>query len=566
MTLDTHSDGRTAYAFATNTLATQWDARVADNGRTVDSLWDAAWNCGARRLDDRWTAEFEIPFSILRFSSGSDRTWGLSFWRSVPRRLETALWSGPTEDSWRVSSFGKLTGLELRDSDEKAWQVIPYVLTVATEDDGLDLEIGGDFRWKPSSSIGVDLTVNPDFALIEADVEEINLSRFELFIPEKRPFFLEGNEMFSQRMRQFYSRRIGDIDWGAKSIGTMGQTDFAVITTSGNRGFEDLLGTVRADYGIARLQQALPGGSTIGLLASNRKQEGVDQGSLGLDATLFFNETFGLTAQFLRVHGPTGDGGLAWFIRPAYDSATTHFHVRYTNLDRNIRDDFNAVGFLRDDDRKEFDTNLKHTFWMEEGLVEKVETAVNYNRYDSQDDVLRSWELEADVEVVLRSRWEVELDYAEEFELFEKEFRNDLTELRAGWDARDGRSIFAYAGNGVNFDSDLTLYGAELAWPFGGKLRLEYSLTRLELMPDPEGDTTWIHVLEGVYAFGPDLFIKLFAQSNTATDKVNIQATGVWRFRPPFGALQVAFQRGTSDVGEVSEQGNTLFVKFSWVF
>ena len=287
---------------------------------------------------------------------------------------------------------------------------------------------------------------------------------------------------------------------------------------------------------------------------------------MGLDAALFFSETLGLTAQFLRVHGPTADGGLAWFIRPAFDSATTHFHIRYTNLDRNIRDDFNAVGFLRDDDRKEFDTNLKHIFWIGEGPVEKVEAAANYNRYSNQDDVLRSWELETEIEVVLRSRWEFELDYVDEFQLFEKEFRNDRTVLRAGWDARDGRSLFAYAGTGVNFDSDLTLYGAELAWPFGGKLRLEYSLTRLELTPDPEGDTTWIHVLEGVYAFGPDLFIKLFAQSNTATDKVNIQATGVWRFRPPFGALQVAFQRGTSDVGEVSEQGNTLFVKFSWVF
>jgi hypothetical protein len=76
-------------------------------------VWDEAWTCAARRHDDRWTTEFEIPFAILRFKPGPDRTWGLGLLRIVPRRLETALWSGPAESPVRVSSFGTLTGLEL---------------------------------------------------------------------------------------------------------------------------------------------------------------------------------------------------------------------------------------------------------------------------------------------------------------------------------------------------------------------------------------------------------------------------------------------------------------------
>jgi len=118
----------------------------------------------------------------------------------------------------------------------------------------------------------------------------------------------------------------------------------------------------------------------------------------------------------------------------------------------------------------------------------------------------------------------------------------------------------------VNFDSDLELYGVEAAWAFGDSFRLEYSLTRLVLDPDPAGDTTWIHVLETVYSFNPDLFIKLFLQTNSAIDKLNVQAVWVWRFIPPFGSLQVAYQRGTSEIGEMSEQGDTLFTKLSWVF
>jgi len=111
--LDTFSDQRTAYAFFTNTLATQWDARIADNGRTVDELWDAEWRCAARRHDDGWSVEFEIPFAVLRFRSGEDQTWGLNVGRTVPRRLEVSLWGGPSEDVWRVSSSGTLTGLRL---------------------------------------------------------------------------------------------------------------------------------------------------------------------------------------------------------------------------------------------------------------------------------------------------------------------------------------------------------------------------------------------------------------------------------------------------------------------
>jgi hypothetical protein len=564
--IDTFSDKRTAYVFATNALSTQWDGRIADNGRTVDETWDASWTCAARRFGDRWTIEFEIPFSILRYPPGPDRPWRINFMRILPRRLETSLWSGPAEDSMRVTAFGNLTGIAPPRRDQKSWLAIPYGIASHEEDVGSNFEVGGDFRWRPTNSLGVDLTVNPDFALIEADVEVINLSRFELFIPERRPFFLEGNEMYSQRIRQFYSRRIGDIIWGGKGVGTFGQTDFSAIATSEDIEVEDTGSIERADYGIARFQHGLPGGSTIGLLAANRRLLGQDQGSIGLDTTLFFTETFGFTGQLLTVHGPDADGGLAWFIRPAYDSATTHFHVRFTNLDQNIKDDFNAIGFLRDDDRREFDTNFTKTFWISKGAVEKIRAGANYNRFWSQEGVLRSWELDASANAVFRSGWTVGFKYFDEFKLFEKEFYNNRTVLSGGWDARDGRSVYAYVGSGFNFDSDLFMYGADVEWPFGDSFRLTYSLTRLELDPDPDNQTTWIHVFETLYAFNPDLYIKLFVQSNSAIDKLNVQAVGVWRFKPPFGSVQLAFHRGTSEQGEGSEQSNTIFTKLSWVF
>ena len=564
--LDSFGDDRTAYLFRANALATQEDGRIADNGQTVDQRWDAAWSSAAMRYEDRWTVELEIPFSILRYSAGPLGNWGINFIRTAPRRFETSLWSGPGETVWRVSSFGELTRIDLPTREGDPWEVIPYGLAAFEEGKDPDYEAGIDVRWRPSTQLGVDLTLNPDFALIESDVEEINLTRFELLVPEKRPFFLEGGEMFNQRFRQFYSRRIGDITGGAKASGKVGNTDFSAILTSGDLALQSGVGEETAEYSVIRLQHSLARGSNIGLLAANRNFLDEDAGSVGLDTTMFFTDTLGMTGQLMRVHGPTADGGLAWFLRPSWDTSTSHFHVRYGERDAGIMKDVNAVGFFEDDDRKTFDTNASHTFWLEAGPIENIRPNVNYNRYSSQDGVLRSTRLNARMEVAFRSGWELEIQYLDEFKLFEKEFRNDRTVLTVGWDGRDGRSISAYAGSGFNFDNDLTLYGAQAQWPFGDRWRLSYNLTRLELEPDLENETTTIHIFEMLYSFNPDLFIKLFLQTNSAIDKENIQALWVWRFSPPFGSLQVAYQRGTSVQGQRSQQGDTFFTKLAWVF
>jgi hypothetical protein len=562
--LDTFADQRTGYLFGTNALATQLDARIADNGRTEDDRWDSAWRSAATRQADRWTAEFEIPFSSLKFTTGSNRTWGVNFIRTIPRRLETSVWSGPGESVLRVSSFGELRDLDVQEPQDP-WQFIPYALGAIEKGEGTDFEAGADIRWRSSSQFGVDLTINPDFALIEADVETINLSRFEESIPEKRPFFLEGNEMFRQRIRQFYSRRIGDITAGAKANGKLGQTDFSTIVTSEDIEIEG--GSEEtANYGALRLQHGLARGSTIGLLAVNRDFQNENSGSIGIDTSMFFTDTLGMTAQLMRVHGPTADGGLAWFVRPSWDTATSHFHVRYTNLDVGIQEDFNDVGFMNDDNRKEFDTNLRHTFWMKDGPLEKVEPGINYNRYWSQEGELRSWSVRADIDVEFRNGWDFEIQHTDEFKLFEKKFRNDRTTVETGWDGRDGRKISAYAGSGFNFDADLKLYGAEVRWPVGDNWRFSYEVRRVELDPDQDNDSTTIHIFDVLYAFHADLFAKVFVQTNTAIDKENVQALWVWRFQPPFGSLQLAYQRGTSERGQISEQDDTFFTKVAWVF
>lgn len=564
--IDPFGDGRTAYIFRTNVLGTQEDGRIADNGRAVDLQWDGVWRSAAMRRDDRWTIEFEIPFSTLVYAGGMDRSWKANFVRTLPRRLETSVWSGPSESVFRVSGFGDLTGIDTPTQSANVWQFIPYSIATLEEAKGARFEFGGDIRWRPSSNLGADLTYNPDFALVDADVEVINLTRFEVQVPEKRPFFLEGTEMFNQRYRQFHSRRMGDITWGAKTNGRFGGTEFSLITASEDLRLTSAATEKAAYYGILRVQQSIGRGSNIGLLATNRNIGSDNAGSFGLDTTTYFTETLSFNGQIFEVHGPTAGGRFVWYMRPSYDTSTTHFHIRWGHFAPGIRNDFNVLGFLQDDDRKELDTNLGHIFFFDTGLLERLRPSVNFGRYTSFDQgVLRGYALSPRVEAVLRNGLEFEVNYRNEYRLFDKGYYNQQTNFIAGWNGRDGRFISANVGTGVNFDNDLFLYGGEVRWAFGEAFRVSYNLTRLELSPDLNRESTTIHVFETTYTFNPDLFVRAFFQTNSAIDKQNVQVLGVWRFNPPFGSVQVAYQKGTSAFGQQSDQGHTLFTKLAWV-
>lgn len=567
--LDTFKDRTNGFLFATNSLGTQLDGRIADNGRNEDLRWDAEWESVATRNDEGWVVEIRIPLETLRFRAEDNVTWGINILRNYPRVREVSTWNGPVEAPYRVSQLGNLDGLSLSKQESKKYEIIPYGLVHLQQNQDPRVDAGVDFRYRPRSDLSAELTINPDFATIEADVEQINLTRFELRIPEKRPFFQEGAEHFRQRVTQFYSRRIGDIPWGGKFTGKVGTWNLAFLAvqsdparTAGNL---DEIGE-NATYGIFRAIKPILGGSNVGFLVANRNWKSSNQGSVGLDATLFFTRTLGMTTQFVRSHGPQNDGALAWFLRPAYDSATTHFHVRYSNFDANLQANMNAVGFIRDDDRKEFDTNFKRTVWFDQTFLESLETTTNYNQYWSQEGVLRSWELDSDLEINLRNKWLGEFAIQEAFERFEKDFRNSEYTFGGGYDTRTGRSFSLSYGFGKNFDSRLRLLRGRTQVKITDAWNIYYSLTRLWLDPDPELETTLIHVLRSYYYFQNDLFVKVFYQTNSAILKRNAQVTFVWRFIPPFGALQIAYQHGTAPFGEPSDQGHTLFTKLSWVF
>ena len=521
--IDTFHDDRSRYFFMTNVLGTQLDGRLTDDGNSNDDTWDAAWESETERTDYGYSVEVSIPLRVLQYTAGENTTWGINFARSRRRSLERSYWSGPVDHWGRMSQAGDLIGLDVP-PPKRRHQIIPYALSEVQEGQSPAGAVGLDVRYAVTPQTSTNFTVNPDFDTIEADQEEINLTRFELALTEKRQFFLEGQELFNQRIQTFYSRRIADITTGGKALGRQGGWGFAALATYGD--VDD--GANTAGYAVVRVQRELFARSSIGFLVANRTQAGAQQGSAGLDANLFFSETFGFTGQLVKSYGQYGRGSVGFFARPSYDSSTAHAHIRYTHLGDRFADNVNGIGFVRDDDRRKLDDAIEKTVWLRAGAIERLEYGSNYNVYWGQTGTLRSWEVDESLDVDWRNRWSTSVDHIQEFKRFEKDFRNWQTGLEVGYNTRSYQSVRSGVAFGRNFDSDFRLVTGTVQHKVTPELSAEYELQRLVLPdPDPDDDGTWIHVIRANQFFTPDLFLRVFWQTNSVIERQNIQAVFV---------------------------------------
>ena len=561
--LDTFHDRRSCYFFMTNLLGTQQDGRFTDNGRTTDYTWDGVWKSAAAKTDFGWTVELAIPFSSLKYTTGEDMTWGMNVTRVVPRNLEVGLWTGPVESPYKVSQFGTLAGLNLKKSQKKS-QIIPHVISKFEQGREGHVEAGLDARYALSQQVSGNLTVNPDFATVEADQEQINLTRFELDLPEKRNFFLEGSEIYEQRIRLFYSRRIGDIDGGVKVYGKSGGLEFSGLTAQARK--DEVSGQDSANFSVFRLKKDVMKSSTLGFLTANKLVNGKNVGTAGIDTALHFTDTFNFTGQFAASYGEYKKGNIAFFLRPSYDSSTFHIHLRYTHLGEHFGDNANAVGFIRDDNRHELDSAVEKTIWLRKWGLDRISYESNYNIYWGVDKTLRSWKIDEEVSFDLQNKWSVAVEHHREYKLYEKDFYNHQTEFELGYNTREWQSASLSYSFGRNFDLDFSLIEASLNTRPTKDLTLSYDLERVVFDPDPEEESTWIHVIRATNYFTNDLFLKVFYQVNSVIDKKNIQVLFVYRFQPPFGSIQVAYQKGTARFGERGLQGHTLFIKLAYMF
>jgi hypothetical protein len=264
--IDSYRDRRTGYQFGVNPAGVKMDQSMVSDG-DEDSAWDAVWDVATRIDSLGWTAEYRIPLSQLRFARADQVTFGFGIWRNIQRHTMQVSWPLIRQSvPGFVSQFGDLTGMVNLSSPGRA-EVVPYVVTkdeprlgAATPDRSQGLTLGGDLKYAVASNLTLNATINPDFGQVEADPGQLNLSAFEVFFSERRPFFVEGGGLFQMPINcfivndcqtgegLFYSRRIGR---SPRLAGRYGDASSPTATRI---------------LAAAKLTGRLPGGLSVGLI------------------------------------------------------------------------------------------------------------------------------------------------------------------------------------------------------------------------------------------------------------------------------------------------------------
>ena len=384
--LDTYLDRQNGFVFATTPASVEYDGQVVKEGEgggvnvsgqgraTSGAMggfnlnWDGSWTVATSLDSLGWYAEFRIPFSTLRYGAGATQTWGLNLARSIRRKNEEAFWAFiPRQfNLYRLSRAGTIAGLQV--PVRRVATVTPYVLAGAQRAYALDgqgrlgydatrpSEVGADLKFGLTPSLTLDLTYNTDFAQVEVDEQRTNLTRFPLFFPEKRPFFLENAGIFSagtpQAVDLFFTRRIGidsagrpvPIIGGGRVSGRLGGMTVGVMQL-----FTDELndGPPTMSYTVARVSRELSARSRVGALAVQR---------MATDSTDNHNRTYGIDGRIgagdswtfdwwgskTETPGRTGDD-FAYSARAGYQTGSWNNGIRFVQVGNAFNPE---VGFL----------------------------------------------------------------------------------------------------------------------------------------------------------------------------------------------------------------------------
>jgi uncharacterized protein DUF5916/cellulose/xylan binding protein with CBM9 domain len=380
--LDTFNDSRNGYMFVTTPLGAKLEQQISEEGEgnsraglvnsNVNRNWDGVWDVATRITDDGWTAEIAIPLTTIRFADASEQAWGVNFMRNIRRKNEQVFWA-PIPKAYtltRVSMAGALVGLQSL-SHGMDLKLKPYVVS-GVRDVHPDAEthttrglreFGADVKYGVTGGLNLDLTYNTDFAQVEADEQQVNLTRFSLFFPEKRDFFLENAGQFKMgtggtftsttvETDLFFSRRIGLSDTGqvipivggARLAGKTGRHNIGILDIQTDRAFN----RPGDNFLVARYGADVLKRSRVGAIFINKETLGGEahyNRTVGADANLVLGRNLQVNSYVAKTQTPGLDGkDMAFFGRVAYRDPSWNVWLNYLD----VQDNFNAeVGFVQ---------------------------------------------------------------------------------------------------------------------------------------------------------------------------------------------------------------------------
>jgi hypothetical protein len=604
-------DRQNAYVFGTNPSGIEYDGQVTGDGTGAGAgfqgggmnlNWDGSWSVATSSGDFGWSAEFEIPFSTLRYGSADTQEWGINFQRNIRRNNEVAYWAplDRNRNLYRVSEAGTLQGVS--PPPQRNLQITPYVLgrvsrggeLVGTEKES---DAGIDLKYSITPSLTLDLTVNTDFAQVEADNQQINLDRFNLFFPEKRPFFLENAGQFTVgnpgEVEIFFSRRIGigedgdiiPVLGGARLSGKVGASTNVGFLYMGTDSVEGIAPENR--YGVLRVNQELPNRSAIGAIVVTRDGDGSYLApesddynrTYAIDGRWGIGDNLLLDGWLARTETPGRDGkDHAFGLEADYNSSTWSTSLAYAE----VGEDFNPeVGFLqREEYRKARFFLLKRIrpddLW---GLME-IRPHMSYTGYWKFDGFQETGFLHLDTHWEFRTGTEfhtginfTRAGVIDPFEIIDGvvipagTYDHEELALVYFTDRSQPVSFSLNFVAGGRFGGDRVVVKPSLNVRYGDTFSSELSIDYNDFdLPVPGGDfTANLASLRFSYSFTPKILLQALVQYNDVDEVLGTNLRFSWLRTANSGLYLVYNEIDEQGVGGLPT-GREFIIKYSHIF
>jgi hypothetical protein len=533
--LDTFHDRHRGYEFFVNPLGVQADAMFME-GQNDDFSFDTLWHSEGRLTAFGYVALIAIPFRSLRFRSESVQEWGVTLLRAIPRNNETSFWPYLTR---RVTGFAQqMATLDgIRDvSPGRNLQFIPYAAFTGARvldgahggyDTARDGRAGIDGKVIVKDAFAIDATFNPDFSQVESDEPQVTINqRFEVFFPEKRPFFIENASFFQTPFNLFHSRRIADPQFGARVTGRRGHWVIAGLgiddrepgrqVTATDPAFGD-----RTGIGVVRIQRELPKQSNFGILATERRFGPNDNQIVSMDTRWKLNDHWVATGQ--GVYSRTSQPNSPDLQGPAFtvDVGRNGRELSYGMSYQDIAADFRApLGFVQRVDIRKIDGGGGYSWYRKHGPIVSFGPHGGADVIWSHGGTLEEWESEIEFGVELKGQTGFEGSYSESMERFEGvEFR------KHGWSIRGGTAWFKWLDVSTDWST-----GPEINYhPAAGLRPFLADQARVE-------STATVKPLSALRIDETYLFTRLTARSSAAATPpgTRIVANHIWRTRASY--------------------------------
>lgn len=573
--LDPFNNQTTGFSFGSNAYGAQWDGTMYDGGK-VDLNWDTKWVSEVTRDDEKWILEMAIPFKSIRYEEGITE-WGINFSRLDLKSGEKSSWT-PIPRQFPTASLA-YTGVLVWDAPPPSpgtnISLIPYVLgginrdVLSNEKTNYENKIGGDMKFSVTSSLNLDVTINPDFSQVEVDRQVTNLDRFELFFPERRQFFLENGDLFANfgyaNIRPFFSRRIGlgvPIDAGIRLSGNLNEKWRLGLMDIQTAGIDDT-GLPSQNFAVLSLQRRVFSRSSIGLMFVNKESLNYPTNSDSL-RTIYtrFNRNLGVEynlaspdnlwtgkAFFLKSFAPINSG----------NGITQAGHLEYRSRQWNWRiqeewvgDTYTAeVGFVPRKNYVNLTSYLGHLFFPKGGKIlshgPRISGSYFFNENLKRTDHLNL----AEYLIEFRSRSTLNLSSFNEY----IELLAPFDPTQSGKDTLAIGTMHNWNGLALNFVSKpqslLTYalggryggyylsgtrigFSSELGYRFQPYVRLGAVLNYNQiLLPEPWNTTQfWLIGSEVDITFTNKLFFANLFQYNEQSGNFNLNSRFQWRYKP----------------------------------